>query len=105
MDPFSTAIIHDYVKVLLQDALDGLRHVLHDVVGLHQRRVEPEVPVPVEHRLFDAVAGVGRHLRTPVQTRTDLQDVAEGSASSLSHRLTLPPPAAAAASDPAAAPM
>jgi len=50
----------------LQDALDGLRHVLHDVVGLHQRRVEAEVPVPVEHRLFDAVAGVGRHLRVGV---------------------------------------
>ena len=41
----------------MEDEIDGLIHVQHHMIGLHQLGVEAEVPVPVEHVLSDVLIG------------------------------------------------
>ena len=65
MDPHKTCWLKTLLRhklLLLEDEVDSIGHVVHDEARLHQRGVESEVPVPVEHGLFDAVVCVRRHL-------------------------------------------
>lgn len=76
-DRTSTLLRHKLLQI--KDAFNSVRHIMHDAVWLHQRGVEPEVPVPVEHSLFDAVAGIRRDLFVGVVDPRADQDRLTGS--------------------------